>query len=44
MASLETQYENYLLENPESKLTLEEWMVLLGEKLEQVLKDIEDGK
>ena len=44
MASLETQYENYLLENPESKLTFEEWTVLLGKKLEQVLKDIEDGK
>ena len=44
MASLETQYENYLLENPESKLTFEEWTVLLGKNLEQVFKDIENGK
>ena len=44
MASLETQYENHLLNNPESKLTFEEWMILLGKNLEQVFKDIEDGE
>ena len=25
MATLETQYKNFLLENPKSKLTFEEW-------------------
>jgi hypothetical protein len=26
MATLETQYKNYLIVNPESKFTFEEWM------------------
>ena len=44
MATLETQYENFLLKNPELKITFEEWKVLLGKQLEQVLKDIEKDK
>ena len=44
MATLETQYENFLLENPESNITFEEWKVLLGKQLEQVIKDIEENK
>jgi hypothetical protein len=42
MATLETQYENYLLKYPNSKLTFDEWNILLGKKLEQVLKDIDE--
>lgn len=44
MATLETQYENFLLKYPESNITFEEWKVLLGKQLEQVLKDIEKNK
>lgn len=44
MATLETQYKNFLLENPESNITFEEWKVLLGKKLEQAFKDIEENK
>lgn len=31
MAELQTQYENFLTENPESNLTFEEWCKLKGE-------------
>jgi hypothetical protein len=44
MATLETQYENFLLENPELNITFEEWKVLLGKQLEQVIKEIEENK
>lgn len=33
MATLETQYKNYLKNNPDSKLTYVEWLVELSEKL-----------
>lgn len=39
MATLETQYENFLLENPESKITFDEWKERLGEQLKKALKD-----
>ena len=44
MATLETQYKNFLLENPESNITFEEWKILLGKQLEQVIKEIEENK
>jgi hypothetical protein len=47
MATLETQYKNFLLENPKSKLTFDEWKEWLGKQLEEALKDIleyADGK
>ena len=31
MAELQTQYENFLTENPESNLTFEEWYSLISE-------------
>lgn len=37
MATLETQYKNFLLENPESKLTFDEWKEWLGEQLKKEL-------
>jgi hypothetical protein len=37
MATLETQYKNFLLENPESKRTFEEWKEWFGNQiLEQI--------
>jgi hypothetical protein len=42
MATLETQYKNFLLENPNSKFTFEEWKEWLGKQLEEALKDIKN--
>lgn len=44
MATLETQYKNFLLENPKSKLTFDEWKEWLGKQLEEALKDIKSNK
>jgi chaperonin cofactor prefoldin len=33
MATLETQYKNYLNENPESDLSFEDWIIRLGENI-----------
>jgi hypothetical protein len=44
MATLETQYKNFLLENPNSKFTFEEWKEWLGKQLEEALKDIKEKK
>lgn len=38
MATLETQYKNFLLENPESKLTFDEWKEWLGKQIGEELK------
>jgi hypothetical protein len=38
MATLETQYKNFLLENPNSKFTFEEWKEWLGKQLGEELK------
>jgi len=40
MATLETQYKNFLLENPNSKFTFDEWKEWFGKQLGEVLKDI----
>ena len=46
MATLETQYKNYQVEFPESKLTFDEWKKDFGRKistaLEKCLKRIND--
>ena len=46
MATLETQYKNFLLENPESKLTFDEWKKWLGNQIGDELKrlKIDTGK
>jgi len=38
MATLETQYKNFLRENPESKFTFDEWKEWLGKSIEKELK------
>jgi hypothetical protein len=44
MATLETQYKNFLLENPNSKITFEEWKEWLGKQLEEELKRLKLDK
>lgn len=44
MATLETQYKNFLLENPELKLTFDEWKEWLKKQFEESLKDIKLNK
>ena len=44
MATLETQYKNYLLENPDSKFTFDEWKEWLGNQLNEALKDLKKQK
>ena len=42
MATLETQYRNYMEINPLSEFTFEEWKRWWGKTLEQAFKDMED--
>jgi len=43
MATLETQYKNYMYDNPSSIYTFDEWRVkVLGESLKQAIKKLED--
>ena len=44
MATLETQYKNFLLGNPNSKITFEEWKEWLGKQLEEELKRLKLDK
>ena len=44
MATLETQYKNYLLENPDSKFTFDEWKVWLGNQLNEALEDLKKNQ
>lgn len=41
MATLETQYKNYLNEHPESTFTFEEWKKWLGENLKKELERLD---
>jgi hypothetical protein len=43
MATLETQYKNYLLDNPDSKFTFNEWLEWYGNQLIQELKKIDEN-
>lgn len=38
MASLGTQYEIYKENNPDSKLTFEDWLKLLAKKIKKIFK------
>jgi hypothetical protein len=40
MATLETQYKNYLLKNPDSKFTFDQWKEWLGNQLNEALEDL----
>ena len=40
MATLETQYENYQSENPDSILTFDEWKKEHGEKIKRSMEDL----
>lgn len=42
MATLETQYKNYLDKNPLSEFTFDEWKRWWGKTLEQAFKDMEN--
>ncbi len=44
MATLETQYKNYLLGNPDSKFTFEEWKEWLGNQLNEALEDLKKNQ
>jgi len=41
MATLETQYKNFLLDNPDSKLTFEEWKEWFGKQMVESIKNME---
>lgn len=38
--TLETQYKNYKITNPDTYLTFEQWKEMLGKKLERGLSDL----
>jgi hypothetical protein len=42
MATLETQYKNYKLDNPDSTFTFEEWKQWLGENLKKELEKFKE--
>jgi hypothetical protein len=42
MATLETQYKNYMSENPDSAFTFDEWKKWLGENLAKALKELKE--
>ena len=44
MATLETQYKNFLLDNPDYKLTFEEWKEWLGKQIGEELKRLKIEK
>lgn len=38
--TLETQYKNYKIDNPNSNVTFDEWKVMLGKRLEDAVKQL----
>jgi hypothetical protein len=44
MATLETQYKNYLLDNPDSDITFEEWKIQLVESIKKSIEEFEKNK
>jgi hypothetical protein len=42
MATLETQYKNYLIDNPDSILTFNEWKIQFGENIKSTLQRMFD--
>lgn len=41
--TLESQYEQYQNENPESKLSFEEWQTLFGKKLQEAIDNSDES-
>lgn len=41
--TLESQYEQYQNENPESKLNFEEWQTFLGKKLQEAIDNSDES-
>jgi hypothetical protein len=41
MATLETQYKNFLLDNPDSKFIFEEWKEWFGKQMVESIKNME---
>jgi hypothetical protein len=44
MATLETQYKNYLKNNPNSEWTYDEWLKWHSEQIANAIKQIQNGK
>ena len=44
MATLETQYKNYLNDNPNSEITFDEWKEWFGNQLVNAFKKMEENK
>lgn len=44
MATLETQYQNYLAENPDSSFTFDEWSKWFGNNLKESFEKLDAGK
>ena len=42
MATLETQYKNYLLKNPDSKFTFEEWKEAWSKEFKEALTELQE--
>jgi hypothetical protein len=42
MATLETQYRNFMELNPECEFTFEEWKIWFGNKLSESVKDLKE--
>lgn len=42
MATLETQYKHYLLNNPESKFTFKEWKEWWGKQIEKGVRFLKE--
>jgi hypothetical protein len=42
MATLETQYKNFMSENPDSTFTFDEWKKWFGENLVKGIKEFEE--
>jgi len=42
MATLETQYKNYMKIHPESKFTFEEWKEAWGKELKEALTELQE--
>jgi hypothetical protein len=40
MATLETQYKNFKINNPDSTFTFEEWKEDMGKKMEKGFKEL----
>jgi len=44
MATLETQYKNYMEKNPLSEFTFDEWLKWHGDMIKQAFDDMEKRK